>query len=506
MKPRNHFGAAPRPRFRWPLAAALAVCAFLAPGSAETEAAPAPATHPNIVLIVADDLGWSDLACYGADLHETPNIDALAASGMRFTQAYAPAPVCSPTRAALLTGRAPARLGMTTWSEGALDPADDRPLLPAPSKPNLPRSEVSLARLLQAAGYRTALVGKWHLGDADHAPETHGFDVNIGGTRWGAPATYFWPYRSPDHSGKEFRYVPHLEFGKPGEYLTDRLTDEAVRVIDRLNGESPPFFLMVAHHAPHTPIEAPSGDVEFFQRKLTPAHHQRNPAYAAMVRRLDSGVGRIVETLKSRSLLDRTIVVFTSDNGGYIGIDRRQTIPVTTNAPLRSGKASLYEGGLRVPLVVRWPGVTPAGTVSETPVILTDLFHTLRPLAGSSPPPGPAPATEDGLDLGPVLRDPKATLHREALYFHFPHYYHAPATTPVGAIRAGDWKLIEHFEDNRLELFDLSADPGETNDLSQSLPDRVRELQGRLAAWRRDVAARLPTPNPARATPSGRTQ
>ncbi len=454
---------------------------------------PEAAQSPNIVLILADDLGAHDLGCYGADLHETPNLDRLARDGVRFTQAYAPSPVCSPTRAALLTGKHPARLHLTIWSEGALNPPKDRKLRPAASLANLPHTETTLAEHLQTGGYLTALVGKWHLGDADHAPETHGFDVNIGGTRWGAPQAYFWPYRGMGRFGGEFRYVPHLEFGRPGEYLTDRLTDEALRVIDRAAEAKQPFFLYLAHHAPHTPIEAKPDDIADFEKKRRPGLNHQNAVYAAMVKSLDDSVGRVLARLKKRRLDRNTLVIFASDNGGYLGTDKRQSMPVTTNAPLRSGKGTLYKGGLRVPLIVKWPGVTPTGAECGEPVVLTDLFYTLAAVAGlphatNSPP--------DGLDLTPLLRKPDMRLTRDALFFHYPHYYHAPDSTPASAVRVGDWKLPEFFEDQRVELFDLKDDPGERRDLADQLPDNAVELRQRLRDWRTSVGAQMPSPNP----------
>ncbi|HUY92882.1 MAG TPA: sulfatase [Pirellulales bacterium] len=446
--------------------------------------------RPNIVLILADDLGWADLGCYGADLHETPNIDRLAREGVRFSDAYAMS-VCSPTRATLMTGKHAARLRMTIWSEGSHDGPKNRKLLQAQSHHDLTHAETTLAKHLQSAGYLTALVGKWHLGDALHYPETHGFDVNIGGTLWGAPHTFFWPYRGSGRYGSEFRYVPHLEFGEPGEYLTDRLTDEALAVIDRA-GEQP-FFLYLAHHAPHTPIEAKTADVEHFQRKRNTALNHQHAIYAAMVKSLDDSVGRVMNHLKSRGLDQNTLIIFASDNGGYIGVDKRsgQNVPVTNNAPLRSGKGALYEGGIRVPLVVRWPGVTPPDAVCSEPVILTDLFPTCLNAAGLPP----VPDDGDGRDLAPLLKQPTAKLDRDALFFHYPHYY--PTTTPVGAIRARDWKLLEYFEDQRLELYHLPADVSEKHDLAQQLPEKASELHRRLRAWRHAVDAAMPIPNPA---------
>ena len=454
----------------------------------------AAGARPNIVLILADDLGVHDLGCYGADLHETPAIDRLAREGMQFFRAYSASPVCTPTRASLMTGKHPARLRMTIWSEGSLKGPTDRRLLQADSLHDLPRTEVTLAKHLQAAGYLTALVGKWHLGDANHAPEAHGFDVNIGGTHWGAPASFFFPYRGSGRFGAELRYVPHLEFGREGEYLTDRLTEEALRVIDAGAARRQPFFLYLAHHAPHTPIEAKAPDVAHFESKLRPGLVHRNPVYAAMVRSLDESVGRVLGRLRKGGLETNTLVVFASDNGGYLGTDARQTIPVTTNAPLRSGKGSLYEGGIRVPLLLKWPGVTKASSKSAEPVVLTDLFRTLMTAAGVAVPAG---LPEDGVDLAGLIREPASSLGREALYFHYPHYYHAPKTAPASAVQVWPWKLVEHLEDGRVELFDLGKDPGEATDLAGSETARVAELRKRLAGWRGEVGAAMPTANPA---------
>ena len=447
------------------------------------------AKQPNIVFILVDDMGWSDLGCYGADLHETPHIDELASQGVRFTDAYA-MPVCSPTRAALMTGRHAARVHMTIWSEGSLKGPTNRKLLQADSLHSLPHTETTFAKHLQDAGYLTALVGKWHLGDGDHYPETHGFDVNIGGTHWGAPQTFWWPYRGTGRFGSEYRYVPHLEFGKEGEYLTDRLTDEALKVID--NAGDNPFFLYLSHHAPHTPIEAKPDDVKYFESKLRPEMRHQNPTYAGMLKSLDESVGRVLARLKERGVDQKTFVIFASDNGGFIGIDKRSglTTPTTNNAPLRSGKGSCYEGGIRIPLIVRWPGVTKPSLCDE-PVIVMDLFPTLLAAAGLKP---PADLTLDGLDLTPILKDTDTSLDRDALFFHYPHYY--ATTTPVSAVRSGDWKLLEYLEDDHIELFNLKDDLGETNNLAKTFPAKAAELRERIHRLREEIGASMPTPNP----------
>jgi arylsulfatase A-like enzyme len=471
-----------------PLLFSVPITVALLLAVAPDRAAATAARRPNIVVILADDLGGTDLGCYGADLYETPRLDRFAKESVMFRQAYASAPVCSPTRAALLTGKHPARLGITIWSEGSLAGPQNRKLLQGESRHDLPLEELTLAERLHEAGYATALVGKWHLGDADHAPETQGFDVNIGGTRWGAPQTFFWPYRGSGRFGQEFRYVPGLPLGQPGDYLTDKLTDAALAFIDSA-GERP-FFLYLAHHAPHTPIEAPEVLIEPFQSKLRPDRKQQNPTYAAMLKSLDDNVGRVLDHLQTRGLADNTIVVFASDNGGYIGIDRKGgfSVPCTNNAPLRSGKGSLYEGGIRVPLMIRRPGVA-AGERTQL-VHTADLCWTLLAAAGLSTDEKPA----DGIDLGPILADSSARPPRDALYWHYPHYYET--TTPASAVRAGDWKLLEYFEDGRRELYNLSDDPTESHNLAAEQPMKAVELQRQLAAWRESVGAKLPQPNP----------
>ena len=446
-------------------------------------------TRPNIVVILADDLGAVDLGCYGADLCETPRLDGLAKESVLFRQAYSSAPVCSPTRAALMTGKHPARLGITIWSEGSLAGPQNRKLLQGESRHDLPHAEVTLAERLHDAGYATALIGKWHLGDADHAPETQGFDLNIGGTRWGAPHSFFWPYRGTGRFGQEFRYVPGLPLGQEGDYLTDQLTMAALNFIDSAGDR--PFFLLLAHHAPHTPIEAPAQDVKAFQTKLRPDLKQQNAGYAAMVNNLDGNVGLILDYLKARGLADKTIVVFTSDNGGYIGVDRRSAFaaPCTNNYPLRSGKGSLYEGGIRVPLLIRWPGAA-AGERTQA-VATCDLFFTLLKAAGLSP---LANQPADGIDMSAIVRDPQAKASRDSLYWHYPHYYET--TTPASAIRSGDWKLLEYFEDGRRELFNLRDDPQESRDLADTQAEQAAELSRQLTAWRGGVGVKLPQPNP----------
>jgi len=450
----------------------------------------AVAPSPNIVLILADDLGWSDLGCYGSDLHHTPNLDAMARGGIRFTEAYSAAPICSPTRASIMTGKHPARLGMTIWREGALRPPDrNLPLLPPRSEPDLAPSDITLAEALKAKGYLTAHIGKWHLGDADHSPQANGFDIGIGGTHWGAPQTYFYPYRGRQRFGGEFRYVPGLDFGRRGEYLTDRLTDEALKVMDYAGSQ--PFFLYLAHHAPHTPIEGKPETVKRYQARIKAGMKHRNAAYAAMVESLDDSVGRVAAYLKSKNLERNTLVLFMSDNGGYINPFDGQ--PVTNNAPLRSGKGSLYEGGLRVPMIAGGAGVGRHGVADATPVVSQDIYRTILDVAGLGGSDGYRAAV-DAVSLASLIGGESRTLAREQLCFHYPHYY--ATTTPASSIRRGQWKLIEYFEGPRLELYDLANDPGETRDLAPAKPDLARGLAERLRAWREEVGARLPSKNP----------
>ena len=437
---------------------------------------------PNIILILADDLGWADTQLNGGDLVETPNLLRLAREGVSFTEAYAAAPVCSPTRASIMTGKWPARLRMTIWHEAAAEaPPKNRKVIPPAVQSNLPLAEVMLPEVLKERGYLTAHIGKWHLGTAGYYPEAHGFDLNIGGTFWGAPQSFFHPYTGAKHFRGEFRYVPGLHWSEPGEYLTDRLTTEALRVME--NAADRPFFINLWHHTPHTPIEAKPEHVEYYKGKLKPGMHHQNAVAAAMVHSLDENVGRILRKLDESKLAQDTVVIFTSDTGGYIGKYDGQT--VTSNHPLRSGKGSLYEGGLRVPLVVGWSGAK-AGSTCSVPVISNDLFATVAELAGAN---GLSP--QDGRSIVPLLKNPAASLNRQDLFFHYPHYYET--TSPVSAIRSGDWKLLEYHEDGRLELYNLAADTGEQRNLAEAEPARTAELKRRLYAWRADIGAQMPT-------------
>lgn len=453
---------------------------------------------PNILLIVVDDLGWRDVGCYGSPFYETPSIDRLAREGTRFTDGYATAPVCSPTRASIMSGKYPANVGVTNWIGGA----ERGKVRPPEYLHGLPSDEVSLARALSDAGYDTWHLGKWHLGDEQHYPGEHGFDVNVAGCEWGAPQNgYFSPWN-----------VPTMEDGPDGEYLTDRLGDEAVSLVREHADSDRPFFMNLNFYAVHTPIQAKEEHVEKYDRKRQslglddvrefetggyfPCEHKRDqrierrlvqsdPAYAGMVQSVDENVGRVLEALSTAGELDDTLVVFTSDNGGLATAEGSPTC----NSPLSEGKGWMYEGGTRVPFVVRWPGRTDDEICTE-PVASHDIYPTLLEVAGISI---PEDQVVDGRSLVPLLDG--TPLDREAIYFHYPHYGNQGGT-PYGAVRQGKWKLIEFYEDEHTELYDLSADVGETSDQSERRPDIAVALRTALADWRESVGAELPEPNP----------
>lgn len=446
---------------------------------------------PNIILINVDDLGWTDLGCYGSKFYETPNIDRLASGGMRFTNAYASASVCSPTRAAIMTGKAPARTGITDWIrarfQGGYIPEDktyrleyegsaSKRLL-TPSNPLwMELEEVTIAELLNENGYTTCHIGKWHLGADDWYPEKQGFDYNIGGCDYGQPPSYFDPY----YNNEKMPGIPGLAPRKNGEYLEDRLADEAVDFITKHKDE--PFFLNMWNYGVHTPIQGRPDLVAKYQKKKTT--NQKSAEYAAMVESVDQSVGKIMQTLKKLNLDGNTIVIFTSDNGGL------ETDKATDNDPLRSGKGYAYEGGIRVPLIVRWPGKIKRNTRNDTPVISHDLFPTLCQAAGISP---PDPQRIDGLSLLPLLTENK-NIERSSLYWHFPHY-RVGEIVPYSIIRDGEWKLIKRYEGKEFELFNLAEDLSERKDLSEAKPEKVKHLNIKLMAWLDHVGARLPRKN-----------
>ncbi|MEX2141058.1 MAG: sulfatase [Pirellulales bacterium] len=435
--------------------------------------AEAQTTSPNIVLILIDDMGWRDLGCTGSDFYQTPHIDELARGGMKFTQAYAAAPICSPTRASILTGQHPARLGMTDWLPGRRDLPSQKLLRPQLNS-HLPESSITLAEALRERGYATAHVGKWHLGGAEHGPEKNGFDVNIGGTQAGSPPGGYFNFNTPT-----------LKLG-PDEYLTDRLADEALRFIDE--NRRGPFFLYLAHYAVHIPLQPKPEVAERYRERIKPDAVHTNAVYAAMVESVDDSVGRITKKLAELGLTENTIVVFTSDNGG-LSVKEGAHTPATSNAPLRAGKGHLYEGGLRVPLIVRWPAVVKVGNLCETPVVSMDLYATCLAASGAV-----GNDVSDGQNLMPLFKQQDGFPLRP-LNWHYPHYSNQGGK-PSGAIRDGDWKLIEFFEDGRTELYNLKSDPSEKTDLSRQEVTTAEALAARLTAWRQQVGAKLPTPNP----------
>jgi arylsulfatase A-like enzyme len=455
-----------------PLLTALALVVF----AAGPAACPAAERPPNIVFILADDLGWTDLGCMGSTYYETPAVDRLARGGMKFTNYYH-CQNCAPTRAALLTGQYPPRTGVYTVGSLVRGEAKFRKMNVPENRTQLPLEKVTIAGALKDAGYATAIFGKWQLGETpEYHPARRGFDEAII-----SRGRHF-----------DFETKPPVEV-PPGTYLADFLTDRAVGFIEK--NKDRPFFLYLPHFGVHAPYQAKKELIARYQKKK-PAGGHRDPVYAAMIDSVDQSVGRILAKLDALKLAGRTVVIFSSDNGGVGGYEAAgvKARAVTDNAPLRGGKGMLYEGGVRVPLLVRWPGVIRPGTVCDRPAIHVDLFPTFLELAGAR---APAGQPLDGVSLVPLWKDPGAKLPRDALYAHFPGYLEGNGpgnwrTTPVGTIRAGDFKLLEFFEDGRLELYNLKDDIGEKNDLAAKMPDKVKELQAKLAAWRKAVGAAMP--------------
>jgi|SRR6516165_314856 arylsulfatase A-like enzyme len=454
----------------------VAVAAPVASRPAQAQDAPRPKL--NFVFILIDDMGWKDAGCNGSTFYQTPNIDRLAAQGMRFTDGYAACPVCSPTRASILTGKYPARLHLTDWLPGRADRPSQKLLRPR-FRQFLPLEEVTIARALKPMGYVSASIGKWHLGGKPYYPEQHGFDLNIGGTERGSPPSYFFPYKNPNIS------IPILPGGREGEYLTDRLTEEAEKFINQNNNK--PFFLYLAHYAVHIPLQAKKDIIAKYQARARPDDEQNNAIYAAMVESVDESVGRVMRKLDELRIADRTVIFFTSDNGG-LSVKEGPNTPATSNAPLRAGKGYLYEGGIREPLIIRWPGTAKAGSVCHVPVSSVDFYPTILEMTGLPKQP------VDGESLVPLLKQIGA-LKRDTLYWHYPHYSNQGGK-PGGAVRRGDYKLIEFYEDGKLEMYNLKEDIGEKNDLAATMPGKVKEMQAILKQWRQGVNAQMPTPNP----------
>ena len=460
-------------------------------------------SHPNIIIILLDDLGWMDLSCQGSKFYETPNIDRLFRSGMSFDNAYAACPVCSPSRASILSGKYPARLHLTDWIDhGNYHPCKGK-LVDAPYIKGLPLQEYSLAASLKDAGYQTWHLGKWHLGKNETYPEKHGFDVNIGGCFWGHPAHgYFSPY-----------HLETLTDGPDGEYLTERLGNEAGKLI-RGRDKRRPFFLNFWHYAVHVPLQAPKELVTHFEEKLKQmgldqidpfevGEHfpieakmdqhvlrrtvQSDPVYAAMIYSMDQTVGQLMDTLREEGLEEDTIIVFTSDNGGLATAEGSPTC----NYPLSEGKGWMYEGAVREPLAVVWPGHILPGTLSHELTTSPDFYPTLLELAGL---PLQPQQHVDGISLAPLLLGKNDSLDREAIFWHYPHYGNQGGT-PGSSLRSGKWKYIEFYEDNSRHLFDLETDIAEKHDVASIHPELVERFHQLLSEWLSDCKAYFPTVN-----------
>ena len=445
----------------------------------------------NFVFFLIDDLGWMDVGCYGSSFYETPNINRLASEGMRFTDAYAACPVCSPTRASIMTGKYPARTGITQWIGGSDEPTEYQHYMAL--------EEVTIAEALKEAGYATGFVGKWHLGNKPYYPEHQGFDINIGGDSSGSPPTYFYPYK---RRNRALEMMP--AGGEEGEYLTDRLTDESLKFLEANKGR--PFLLYLSHYAVHTPIESKEELIEKYKdkaeklpwidgQKFAPVYGryktrrvQDHPAFAGMVQSVDESVGRVMAKLEEMGVADNTVVIFMSDNGGLSTVPREAP---TSNLPLRAGKGWLYEGGIREPMIIKWPGVVKKGGVCSEPVTSTDFYPTMLEMAALRLRPK---QHVDGVSLVPLLKGRDKT-DREAIYWHYPHY-HGSGNRPSGAVRAGDYKLIEWYEDKSIELYNLKNDIGEQNDLTKKMPEKAAQLLSMLHGWRRQVNAKMPTSEP----------
>lgn len=441
-------------------------------------AEPNPEARPNVVFIMADDLGYTDVGCFGSKYYETPNIDRLAQQGMKLLTHHH-CQNCAPTRAALMSGQCGARTGI--YTVGGIDRFDwsKRPLRPVDNVTKLPLDRATIAQQLKLAGYATGMFGKWHLGEnGEYHPARRGFDEAI--VSMGA---HF-----------NFKTNPQTDYPK-GQYLADFLTDRAVDFVRRHKDR--PFFLYLPHFGVHGPHHAKAELIEKFKHKPGVGGHN-NATYAAMIASIDESVGRVMQTLDDLKLADHTVLIFTSDNGGVGGYVReglKTAGDITDNAPLRSGKGSLYEGGTRVPLIVRWPGVTKAGSTCDVPTIHVDLYPTLLEVAAAPLPAQPL----DGESLAPLWRDSSARLQRDAIFQHFPGYLGAGRghwrTTPVSLIQSGDWKLMEFLEDGRLELYNLREDIGETKNLTTALPEKAEALHARLVSWRTEINAPMPTKN-----------
>ena len=447
--------------------------------------------RPNVVFFLVDDLGYMDIGAYNPKtFYETPNIDSLASTGVKFTNGYAANPVCSPTRYSIMTGKYPSRVDATNWFSGTRSGKFN----PAPLHNNMPLKELTLAESLKEAGYKTAFLGKWHLGpDPKFWPENQGFDINVGGHNRGSPpGGYFSPYKNP-----------RLKNLNDGEYLTDRLAQEAIDIIDNYHSNKEPFLVYLSFYNVHTPLQAPKELVDKYKTKsqsisgkefgpeeqVWPGAKKRNvrilqkhPTYAAMVQKMDEAVGNVLSKLKELGIEKETIVCFTSDNGG---LSTSEGSP-TSNLPLRGGKGWLYEGGIREPFIIRYPDKFKA-SVSDVPVISTDFYPTILDLANIKLKPN---QHMDGVSLMPILESDKGEIEREAIYWHYPHYSNQGGF-PGGAIRINNFKLVERYEDGKTHLYDLNKDLGESNDIAESHQDKVTTMQKKLHDWYKEVDAKF---------------
>ncbi len=422
----------------------------------------------NVLFVLMDDLGWHDLGPYGNTFIDTPNLNRFARESVRFTNAYAACPVCSPTRASIMTGQYPARLHLTDWIPGRKQWPYSK-LLKLPFNQFLPEENKTIPEAIAGHGYRTAAIGKWHLGGEGHLPTDRGFDINIGGTAAGHPPTYFGPLE-----------LPNLKL-EPGEFLTQRLTYEGIRFMHA--DKAKPFFLYEAHFTVHMPLQGQQQVIEKYRKRNT---GDVDPIYCSMVESADDSMGQLLKALDESKQADNTIVIFFSDNGG-VRYQGGRVPPVTNNSPLRAGKGHAYEGGIREPLMIRWPGVTHGGTTIDTPVCSVDFLPTICEAVGA------APGTVDGKPLQGLLHGQK--MAERPLFWHYPHYSDQGGM-PAGAVRLGEWKLIEFYEDGRLELYHLPDDPGEKRNLVRREAARAKKLHTLLADWRHSVNAAMPQPNP----------
>lgn len=438
---------------------------------------------PNIIFILIDDMSVADLGCYGNDFHETPNIDSLAKKGVKFTNAYAASPVCSPTRASILTGKYPVTVGITDWITGK--PSwENEPLIAPEFAFELADEETTIAEKLKQNDYQTASFGKWHLGGEESLPTHHGFDTNVAGNEAGLPPSYFYPYTEGDF------VLPDLhKNGEPGEFLTDRLTSEAMNWIKE-NPEKP-FFLYLSYFTVHIWLETKPELKEKYQQKQAEGDFKSytNPVYAGMIETLDKNVGYIIDELEALNILENTLIIFYSDNGG-LHKDESENTPATDNGIYREGKGHLYEGGIREPLIFYWKNKLQKGVISDAIVTSTDFYPTILDFCGVD-----YSATEtEGISFYSHLKHDSATARRN-IYWHYPHYSYQLGK-PGGAVRAGDFKLIQFYEDSSIELYNLAEDPGETKNIAEENPEKTAQLQNALKNWLKDVNAKMPEKNP----------